>query len=190
MKVLNDDEILKIYDLPAGQISERNWLMMRFFLMTGLRVSELVGLNVEDVYYQSEPKKLLLVRSEIAKGGKSREIPISEKLRNDLREFYLRASLLAHTLGLDAGLPLFTACRGSSARLTPRQVQRIVKLVGDLAGIVGLHPHTLRHTFATSLMRQTDSRTVQALLGHSSLQSTQIYLHPNTSDMTKAVNKL
>lgn len=190
MKVLSIDEIVRINEIQPGDISERNWLIMRVFLLTGIRVAELVGLNFEDVYYQTEPKRLLLVRSDIAKGGKGREIPINEKLRTDLRGYYSRRVVDVGTLGHDPGMPLFTQHRSTSKRLTTRQVQRIVCMVGNLARIPKLHPHTLRHTFATSLLKQTNIRTIQAILGHTSLQSTQIYTHPNTDDMTLAVNKL
>ena len=190
MIVLSQDEQAKILDIPILNFGMRNWTILRVFLYTGVRVSELVGLNFEDVYYQTEPKRLILLRAEITKGGKSREIPISEKLRTALRDYYRSVCLSVATVGVPDDRPLFSQHRNTVKRLTPRQIQRIVGMVGKSVGIPGLHPHTLRHTFATSLLRQTDSRTVQVILGHSSLQSTQIYTHPNTEDMACAVNKL
>jgi site-specific recombinase XerD len=190
MIVLSQDEQNKLLDVQISRFGIRNWMMLRTFLWTGVRVSELVGLNYEDVYYQTEPKRLCLLRPEITKGGKSREIPINEKLRTALRDYYRDRVMALSTLGITPELPLFTAHRHTDRRLTPRQVQRIIDMLGADVGIPGLHPHTLRHTFATSLLRQTDSRTVQIILGHASLQSTQIYTHPNTEDMAKAVNKL
>jgi len=190
MKVLSQDESNKLLSIPIKDLGIRNWTIIRVFLYTGVRVAELVGLNYEDVYYQSEPKKLLLIRPEIAKGKKSREIPISEKLRNALRDYYRDRCLSGNACGIPADWTLFTAHIHTTERLTTRQIQRVICMVGESVGIPGLHPHTLRHTFATALLRQTDTRTVQVVLGHSSLQSTQIYTHPNTEDMALAVNKL
>jgi site-specific recombinase XerD len=190
MIVLSQAEQAKILEVPISDIGIRNVTILKLFLYTGVRVSELTGLNFEDVYYQSEPKRLVTLRAEIAKGAKSREIPVSEKLRATLRDYYRSVCLSGSTVGVDSGRPLFTRHRATTKRLTTRQVQRVVDMVGQVVGIQGLHPHTLRHTFATSLLRQTDSRTVQVILGHASLQSTQIYTHPNTEDMAKAVNKL
>jgi len=190
MRVLSQDERGKILALTAEDISLRNWVMIRVLLYTGVRVSELAGLNFEDIYYQSEPKKFLVVRSEIAKGGKSREIPISEKLRSVFRDFYRDRAVAFGTLGIDAALPLFTQHKGTFNRLTSRQIQRIVRLAGTLVGLPNLHPHIFRHTFATSLMKITDIRTVQSVLGHASLTSTQVYTHPSSEDMSLAVNSL
>lgn len=190
MKVLSTDEIVRIHEIQEGDISQRNWLIIRVFLFTGIRVAELVGLNFEDVFYQTDPKQLLLVRADIAKGGKGREIPINEKLRVDLRRYYHNCNVDIGAVSIFPDRPLFTQHKNTAKRLTTRQVQRIVCMVGNMARIPKLHPHTLRHTFATSLLKQTSMRTIQAILGHSSLQSTQIYTHPNTSDMAEAVNKL
>lgn len=190
MRILSQDEQGKILALAPNQISLRNWVIVRVLLWTGLRVSEVTGLNFEDVYYQSEPKKFLLVRPDIAKGGKSREVPISEKLRDCLRDYYRDRVAVLGTIGIDPALPLFTQHKATSGRLTTRQVQRVVRMVGGLIGFPFLHPHLFRHTFATGLMRVTDIRTVQSVLGHSSLTSTQIYTHPSSDDMSRAVNGL
>jgi len=190
MRVLSQDEINKLLALEPAKLSLRNWVMIRMFLWTGLRVSELTGLNIEDVYFVKEPKKFLVVRPEIAKGGNGREIPISEKLRDALRTYYSDISLSAGPFALNPDRPLFTQHRQTNKRLTCRQVQRIVGLAGREIGRPDLHPHEFRHTFATSLLRATNIRTVQTILGHKSLTSTQIYTHPTTEDMAVAVNKL
>lgn len=190
MKVLSQEEQSRILDLEISVLGIRNFTLLRVFLWTGIRVAELAGLTYEDVYYQAEPKRLLLIRSNIAKGGKSREIPISEKLRNALRDYHRDRHLYTPGLADAPNSALFSQHRGTFACLSTRQIQRIIRILGDMARIPQLHPHTLRHTFATALLKQTNMRTIQAILGHSSLQSTQIYTHPNTNDMAEAVNKL
>jgi len=165
-------------------------MIIRVFLFTGVRVSELCGLVMDDIYLGSEVKRYLGVRSSIAKGGAFREIPLSEKLRVDLKAYRQDKTYSGNTIGLDPGKPLFTQVKSSDIKLTPRQVQRIVKMAGQCIGMPDLHPHVLRHTFATALMHIASMRTVQALLGHTSLQSTQIYTHPTSDDLVKAVDKL
>ncbi|GAJ04418.1 unnamed protein product [marine sediment metagenome] len=74
--------------------------------------------------------------------------------------------------------------------LTVRQVQRIITFAGKLSMGRNIHPHLLRHTFATRLMRNTSMAVVQQLLGHTNLSSTQIYTHPNGEDRKKAIDSL
>lgn len=190
MKVLSAQEQERLLASAREKLGMRNSMIMRVFLFTGVRVSELCGLRMDDIYMGSEVKKYLRVGSDIAKGGASREIPLSEKLRLDLKSYRQDKVYSGRTESLDPGMPLFTQHKNTASPLTPRQIQRVVRMAGKLIGIPDLHPHTLRHTFATQLMRVTSSRTVQVLLGHSSLQSTQIYTHPTSDDMLKAIERI
>jgi len=190
MKVLSSQEQEILLAKLEVELGLRNSMIVRVFLFTGLRVSELCGLTFDDVYLGSEVKKYLFVRPAISKGGFQREVPLCEKLREDLKRYYSDKIQSASTVGIDPASYMFTQHKKTATPLTPRQVQRIVKLAGELITIPDLHPHTLRHTFATGLMRISSMRTVQALLGHRSLQSTQIYTHPSSDDMSKAVNRL
>ena len=190
MRVLSNVEQTALLGACAEKLGQRNTMMIQLMLFTGLRVSEVCGLVFEDLYFQSEPKKFLVVRPETAKGGKSREIPLSEKLRDSLRTYYRDTALRRGNVGLDPASAVFTQHCKTDGALTPRQVQRIVGLAGREIGQPDLHPHALRHTFATGLLRQTDIRTVQMLLGHKNLSSTQIYTHPTSEDARKAVNGL
>lgn len=190
MKVLSAQEQMKLLGLVQEKLGLRNAVMIRMFLYTGARVSELCGLKFDDVFMGKEPKKYLLIRSDIAKGGIAREVPLSESLREVLRGYYQSIIDPISQESVDPGRPLFSQTKIKNMKLTPRQAQRIVRLAGELIGIADLHPHTLRHTFATALMRVTNMRTVQSLLGHKSLQSTAIYTHPTSDDMRKAVDNL
>jgi len=190
MKVLSQLEQSELIRLTADKLGTRNGLIIQFFLFTGVRVSELIALTFEDVYYQTKPKRIITLRAETCKRAKSRDIPVSEKLQDVLSKYYAQRAEDLQVLGINTSLPLFCQTRVTDKRLTARQIQRIVRLAGQLINRPDLHPHLLRHTFATGLMRVTDIRTVQTILGHSSLQSTQIYTHPDSNDMAQAVNNM
>lgn len=162
----------------------RNWAMATVMLEAGLRVGELVQLKISDLWFQCHPVKTLVVRAQIAKNKRSREIPVSERLCKAIKE-------LAESYWPDPNLfAEIWAFRSMKPReiLSTRQVERIITRAGTNALGKSVNPHMLRHTFATRLMRVTDMRTVQILLGHSQITSTQIYTHPNGEDMRKAID--
>lgn len=156
-------------DLPA--LRDRAMLAMLF--STGMRVSELCSLNRDMV---STERGELSVRG---KGGKVRPVFLSEDALVHV------ASWLKERTDLDPAVFIriprnLSFGKYDNLRLTARSVQRIVQMHATAAGIVGKHvsPHTLRHSFATDLLRNgADIRSVQAMLGHSSVTTTQIYTH-------------
>ena len=163
-------------DLPAL----RDRAMLATLFSTGMRVSELCSLNRDMI---SVERGELSVRG---KGGKVRPVFISQEAGKHV------AAWLKGRSDMDAALFIRIPRRASQQagnlafgkyddlRLTPRSIQRIVKGHAVAAGIVGKHvsPHTLRHSFATDLLRNgADIRSVQAMLGHSSVTTTQIYTH-------------
>ncbi len=131
---------------------------------SGIRVAELVGLNVADIDFAAE---VIKVRG---KGGKTRIIPLGSAERHAL-ERYLTAT------GQSGQQPVFLNAHGG--RLSTRSVQQIVRrALSAVNGTAATNPHALRHAFATHLLeRGADLRAVQELLGHSSLATTQIYSH-------------
>jgi len=162
----------------------RNALMVFLMLDAGLRVGEVVKLRIKDLVYNGLPISELELRSEITKNHKSRLIPLSENITTYIDK------MIQHVWSNHTPTPANYAfyTRHSLTHLTTRQVQRIVSAVSTVALAKSIHPHTLRHTFATRLMRKTDIRTVQMLLGHNSIISTQIYTHPNNVDLRKAID--
>jgi len=156
-------------DLPA--LRDRAMLAMLF--STGMRVSELCSLNRDMVSTQSGE---LSVRG---KGGKVRPVFLSEDALAHM------AAWMKERTDLDPAVFIriprnLSFGKYENLRLTARSVQRIVKLHATAAGIVGkqVSPHTLRHSFATDLLRNgADIRSVQGMLGHSSVTTTQIYTH-------------
>jgi site-specific recombinase XerD len=176
-KVLNEDQLERLFSVQdlnkKSGIRDRAILEMLF--STGLRVSELVKLDVEDVNLSSGEFTV------VGKGQKARTVYLSGSAKNWLRRYLDTRS--------DEFKPLFLRYSGKkmdeddfdgeSLRLTVRSVQRLVKKYVTRAGIAtDATPHTLRHTFATGLLREgADLRSVQELLGHSSVSTTQIYTH-------------
>ncbi len=164
---------------PRGQASAkpsvvmlRDKAMLELLFSTGLRVSELAGLSREQVNLNRDE---FTVRG---KGKKLRVVFLSNQGKYWLKQYLARrgdvspALFVAHDRaqkGREDGL----------AGLTPRSVQRVVERYARLAGITKrITPHTMRHTFATDLlMNGADIRSVQALLGHSSITTTQVYTH-------------
>ncbi len=172
---LSEEEVERLFDQPdlttLGGMRDRAILELLF--SSGLRVSELVGLDKDHINLK---RREFMVRG---KGQKDRPIFISPEAAAWI-ERYLEARK-------DTAKPLFIRYSGSKQvdlsgnfhRLTVRSVQRLVARYALLAGITKhVSPHTLRHSFATDLlMNGADLRSVQALLGHSNISTTQIYTH-------------
>lgn len=169
-----------------GIFRTRNHTMALLMLDTGIRVGELVKLRLWDLYFGDHPVRNLIVKPEIAKTGKERVIPVSERLYDALLKMHSRY------------WSKFKSCAGCYAffnelpnePLSVRQVERIISTAGMAATGRKVTPHTLRHTFGTKLMRTSPTPVVQSLLGHARLSSTQIYQHPNHEDLKNAIDSL
>lgn len=172
---LNEEELRRIFEQPdtATLAGARDRAILELLFSSGLRVSELVGLDRGSINLK---RREFMVRG---KGQKDRPIFISPAAAEWV-EYYLDKRQ-------DTAKPLFVRYSGSKKvdlsgnfhRLTVRSVQRIVARSALLAGITKhVSPHTLRHSFATDLlMNGADLRSVQAMLGHSNIATTQIYTH-------------
>jgi len=164
----------------------RNYLIGCLMLEAGLRVGEVVSLQMSHLYFNGKPVQNLVLTRDITKNHVERSIPVSTRLKKALEE-YLRSS--GEFDDMDPSHKAFSIFP-SRKGMTTRQVERIIRSASFLTLGRPVHPHVLRHTFATKLMRVTDMRTVQELLGHKHVTSTQIYTHPNEDDKRKAVNQL
>ena len=140
-------------------------------------VSELTGLDVGDLYLDDE---FLRVRG---KGSKERLVPISGTAESALRSYLAdaRRSLAAHARsGVSAAV--FLNARGG--RISRQSVHTIVERAGRTVGIEGLHPHILRHSFATHMLAGgADLRVLQEILGHASISTTQVYTHVDRTQL-------
>jgi len=167
-----------------GAICVRDWAMGMVMLEAGLRVGELVGLDVGDLLWDGEPVRRLRVRAEIAKRGREREIPVSVRLAGALGE--CRRVVWADRW--DQAASAAWTCGPGRRRLTARQVESIVRAAAMATLGRPVHPHMLRHTFGTRVERVAGIRVAQVLLGHADIRTTQIYCHPNGDDLLRAVN--
>ena len=170
------DETEKVLGaLPEGSAwAERDAAILETLYSSGLRVSELVGLDWRDVDFENDCVRVF------GKGRKERIVPIGEIALERLRRY--REYLAAEKIRTDA---VFVNRRGG--RLTTRSVARFVERCGLRAGAARrVHPHALRHSFATHLLEQgADLRAIQEMLGHASLSTTQRYTHVNLDHLMK-----
>jgi integrase/recombinase XerC len=175
----------KIIDMEAPQEwkSARNTIAAVLMMDAGLRVGEVVGLWVTDVYFQNKPVSTLTVRAAIAKGRRIRHIPVTQRLNAALARFNQRPYLLPDLPDIQR----LIANKPQGHGLTTRTLERIITAAGVAALGHPVNPHMLRHTYATKLLRVTDIRTVQELLGHKHIGSTQIYTHVNDEDKRRAI---
>ena len=193
-KTLTTDECNRLLDAlrnsdgTSNQVRRgiRNYTFALVMLDAGLRVSEVTGLYVTDLWFNNTPVTSVLVRAEIAKNHKERLIAISTRLCEAISQMFM-AYWSDHYRNVQQ--KAFTSGRSGRA-LTTRQVRRIISSAAIRSIGRSVHPHVLRHTFASRLMRVTNMRTVQELLGHSNVTSTQIYTHPNEQDKHKAIENM
>jgi integrase/recombinase XerC len=169
-------------DFPGTALGFRDRAILELFYATGIRVSELVGLNHDDLDMEARFVRVL------GKGRKERMVPFGAKAHHAMRAYLdVRHEIGAHAA---PGRPLsgdsvFVNFRGR--RLTTRGVAVIVdRHVAKLAQRLRVHPHTLRHTFATHMLDAgADLRSIQELLGHESLSTTQKYTHVSTEQLVR-----
>ena len=178
---LTTDEIGRLLAAPPqkGKLGGRDRAILETLYSAGLRVSELVGMNEGDLDFE---QGIVRVRG---KGRQERIAPVGSYARQALKAWLpLRELSPQEPTGREA--PLFTNRFGT--RLTTRSVGRMLEKYIREVGLDGrTSPHTLRHSFATHLLdRGADIRSVQELLGHKSLVTTQIYTHVSTSSLRKA----
>jgi integrase/recombinase XerC len=169
----------RIQDDDPAALRDRAILEMLY--AAGLRVGELVSLDVEDVDLRGE-----LVRV-IGKGGKERIVPFGKKAGTALRAWFGAAEPLRSKSAEPEAVFLNLRC----GRLTDRSVRRILnRRMREAAILARVSPHALRHSFATHLLGAgADLRAIQELLGHSSLSTTQRYTHVNTDALMRVYDK-
>ncbi len=186
---LDADELERLLGCPEGETlrAKRDRAILELLFSAGLRVSELTSLDRDHV---SLKKDEFSIRG---KGAKLRIVFLSPRAKAALKDYLDhrtdvdRALFVAHG---KKGLINANRAKRETLRLTPRSVERLVKHYAKKAGIVkDVHPHTLRHSFATDLlMNGADIRAVQTMLGHASITTTQIYTHV-TNERLKEIHK-
>ncbi len=171
----------------ARESTPRNYAMISLALGTGLRNSELISLKVENIRPYGACTSILEVPNYIAKFDRGRSIPIRFELRIDLDDFFLWKVAHDEPCCLN---DFYFVSAVTHNKLSSRDFQRIVSSISRHSINRSITPHTLRHTFATRLLRCSNLRIVQDVLGHKNIQTTQIYTHPSRDDVSEAVNKM
>lgn len=164
-------EALLDQPFPTTDAGARDRAMLEVLYGCGLRASELVGLDGGDLYLDDGYLRIF------GKGSKERLVPITGTALEALRAYlsHARDALAAHA-HTGRSPAVFLNARGT--RISRQSVHAIVERYGRLVGIEGLHPHTLRHSFATHMLAGgADLRVLQEILGHASVATTQIYTH-------------
>jgi integrase/recombinase XerC len=207
---LSVDEMNRLLETPdrATPLGRRDQAIMELFYASGIRVSELVGLDITDVSLSSRVIRVM------GKGAKERQVPINQTAADAIRAYLVdrealvsgaaqrehdldevpgrwgsargrrdRAALARRASRHRPDMPLFVNYRGE--RLSPRSVHRLVRRYMALCSArFGISPHALRHSFATHLLeRGADLRGIQELLGHARLSTTQKYTHVNAAHL-------
>jgi len=197
---LSEDEMLALLGAPPGDtpLSRRDRAILELFYASGLRLSELTGLDLDDVNLSAKMVRVL------GKGGKERIVPFNGSTAKAVREYLKDREDLVRGVRLQPDRrhgpakaerhvrkrdPLFVNYRGG--RLTVRSVDRLVRrYVAASSTRLGISPHALRHSFATHLLqRGADLRAIQELLGHARLSTTQRYTHVNAAQLLEVYRK-
>lgn len=167
-QTLDVDQMDALLEIPVSDpISARDSAMLELIYSSGLRVSELVSLNLYDIEFQDRSLRV------IGKGSKERQLPIGGKALAALDRWLRDRDQLAHF----SENALFVSKRGT--RISVRGVEQRVEYWGKRLGVKGnVYPHRLRHSFASHMLESSgDLRAVQELLGHADISTTQIYTH-------------
>ncbi|MGC0143861.1 tyrosine recombinase XerC [Pseudactinotalea sp. Z1732] len=183
--ILTEEEAVTLLR-TAGELAQdgepvavRDWAALELLYASGLRISELVGLDITHVDFGDRLVRVL------GKGAKERMVPFGVPASRALtRWLHVRAELATSV----AGDALFVGVRGG--RVDARQIRTVVHRLTALAGVRDLAPHGLRHSAATHLLDHgSDLRSVQEVLGHSSLQTTQRYTHISAERLRSAFHQ-
>lgn len=168
-KVLNMEQIGK---LMSQNTNKRNFLILKIFIQTGIRLNELTNLKISKIDFSDRSMKVL------GKGNKERTVYLSQNIFEDIKQY----------VGNSDRLYLFEG--KSNGHISNRTVQRVIEEMYKKAGITGYTVHSLRHTFATVLYDHTkDILLVEQALGHANLLATQIYIHILALRVKEAVEK-
>jgi integrase/recombinase XerC len=188
---LGEGEMTRLLEMPdmTTPLGRRDRAILELFYASGLRLSELVGLGVDDVNLRDRIVRVL------GKGAKERIVPFNRPAETALRAWLIDREALARDEASAVltrrrkSLPLFLNYQGG--RLSTRSVDRLVrKYVAACSTRFGISPHALRHSFATHLLeRGADLRVIQELLGHARLSTTQRYTHINAAQLMEAYRK-
>jgi integrase/recombinase XerC len=199
---LSESEIDRMLGAPddSQPLGRRDRSILELFYASGLRLSELAGLDLDDVDLGRRMVRVM------GKGGKQRLVPFNAATRKAIAAWLKDRETFAQAAGGDSRMassptrdrhqsaarqkrdPMFVNYRGG--RLTVRSIDRLVRRYASTTAREGISPHALRHSFATHLLqRGADLRSIQEMLGHARLSTTQRYTHVNTTQLLDVYRK-
>lgn len=185
-KVLFSDEVkllLKENAKRTDQFAERDQALLEMFCTSGMRLSEIKNLTIQQIDFNSRLCRI------VGKGKKERIVPFSKKALESLRKYLLNSRKEIMEKYKTKTNYVFLNAKGQP--LTERGIEDIIKRIQIKTGVnLDIHPHTLRHSFATNLLENgTDLRLIQEILGHESINTTQIYTHVAKGQMIEEYKK-
>ena len=174
-KALDTDLVKRLLDFkPQGDIEIRDKAMVELLYSSGLRLSELCGLNMDSISIKERSCRV------VGKGNKTRDLPVGEKAIQSLRDWLL----VRENISSDANKALFLNKNGK--RISTRSVQLRLERLSKKRGLPMVNPHMLRHSFASHILESSgDLRAVQEMLGHSDIGTTQIYTKLDFQHLSK-----
>ena len=174
-KALDTDLVKRLLDFkPQGDIEIRDKAMVELLYSSGLRLSELCGLNMDSISIKERSCRV------VGKGNKTRDLPVGEKAIQSLRDWLL----VRKNISSDANKSLFLNKNGK--RISTRSVQLRLERLSKKRGLPMVNPHMLRHSFASHILESSgDLRAVQEMLGHSDIGTTQIYTKLDFQHLSK-----
>ena len=186
---LLNEEVRAVSECFYGERGERNRFLFLLGLNIGTRISELLALNVDDVWQYGKPVDILELKKATTKGNKTRQIPLNAQAKEAIAELIRWKESRGESLFPSA--PLFVSRKGHG-RLSRFQLHRVLKEVFQANECSGrVSSHSLRKTFAKALLDSgVNLRVIQILLGHSSLATTEKYLGVSSDELAQAVGSL
>jgi integrase/recombinase XerD len=177
-KVLSQEEVSRLLAAPKGEDAPRDKAMLEVLYAAGLRVSELIAIKEDDVHLEVGYLRV------VGKGRKTRVVPVGEAARRAIEEHLASRKPAPRAKGA-----LFTTSRGLP--FTRQGFWKLIRRYAVAAGIrQAISPHVLRHSFATHLLaRGADLRSVQAMLGHADISTTEIYTHLDDARLREIIDR-
>jgi len=184
-RIVTDQDLPK---LCSAIDCRKHPLPIAFYLMleAGLRLSEVTSLAWSDLMHLTHPKHALTLDRSATKNHRERTIPLTRHVQDVIRLTWYNHAEPNQLMNAN----YVTAMTRNGTPVSARTLERNIKSVASRAIGHRVTPHTLRHTFATRLLKVTDLRTVQEALGHARVSTTQIYTHPNANDLKVAIDKI
>ena len=189
MRNINPEELIQLLAAidrrrPFG---EQDYWLIVLAAHTGLRVSELHGLNVHDVAWQGVPRPLLVLSSALGKGSKSRCIPLNARAREAVAGLLAFKAMRGFSVAGEA--PLFVT--RTHTRMSVRTIEDHVQQHRQAAGLEGVSPHSFRHHFVSQVVSCGASvMAAQQLAGHAKVTTVQVYAHTSPAQLSAAVQAI